>query len=309
MADPLEHAHSGPAYEMLCDFQVGVIGAEEAIVNPDFEFTDGFKPEDTEVEGDYEKNKFLDLNRPLIMQVWNSNFSKGFYLQQVHQPRHLPGSAQLFGPWYLEMFTRTPWYMVPIFWMPIAIYLFYSSVQQQPGVELATAVGRSGACFLLGNFIWTILEYGMHRFLFHIDDHLPDHYAALTLHFLLHGIHHYIPMDRLRLVMPPTLFGALQYPFTQLAYAVFPRFVANGVISGAFFFYVGYDSVHYALHHTKLPSYIRQIVRRLLTPFYCHHYKEPNMGFGVTSPFWDKVFGTEFVSLPKAAASPSAKAQ
>ena len=54
--------------------------------------------------------------------------------------------------------------------------------------------------------------------------------------------------------MPPTLFTALQFPFTQLAYAVFPLFVANGVIAGAFFFYVGYDSVHYALHHTKLPS-------------------------------------------------------
>ena len=29
-----------------------------------------------------------------------------------------------------------------------------------------------------------------------------------------------------------------------------------------------------------------------------HHYKEPNMGFGVTSPFWDWVFGTEFVQKP-----------
>lgn len=34
----------------------------------------------------------------------------------------------------------------------------------------------------------------MHRFLFHIDEYLPDHPAALTLHFLLHGIHHYIPV-------------------------------------------------------------------------------------------------------------------
>lgn len=39
-----------------------------------------------------------------------------------------------------------------------------------------------------------LLEYGMHRFLFHIDEYLPDHPAALTLHFLLHGIHHYIPV-------------------------------------------------------------------------------------------------------------------
>lgn len=51
-------------------------------------------------------------------------------------------------------------------------------------------------CFFFGNFFWTVLEYGMHRFLFHIDDILPDHPVFLTLHFLLHGIHHYMPMDR-----------------------------------------------------------------------------------------------------------------
>lgn len=51
-------------------------------------------------------------------------------------------------------------------------------------------------CFFLGTIIWTILEYGLHRFLFHIDELLPDHPVFLTLHFLLHGIHHYMPMDR-----------------------------------------------------------------------------------------------------------------
>lgn len=52
------------------------------------------------------------------------------------------------------------------------------------------------SCFFLGNFIWTILEYAMHRFLFHLDDLVPDYPVFLTLHFLLHGIHHYMPMDR-----------------------------------------------------------------------------------------------------------------
>jgi hypothetical protein len=38
--------------------------------------------------------------------------------------------------------------------------------------------------------IWTILEYVFHRFLFHIDEVLPDQPLFLTLHFLMHGIHH-----------------------------------------------------------------------------------------------------------------------
>jgi 4-hydroxysphinganine ceramide fatty acyl 2-hydroxylase len=34
--------------------------------------------------------------------------------------------------------------------------------------------------------------------------------------------------------MPPLLFFVLEWPFTRLAYAIFPLPVANGVISGAF---------------------------------------------------------------------------
>lgn len=36
--------------------------------------------------------------------------------------------------------------------------------------------------------------------------------------------------------MPPALFVTLQFPMTQLAHALFPPAVANGIISGAFAF-------------------------------------------------------------------------
>lgn len=116
------------------------------------------------------------------------------------------------------MFTKTSWYVVPVLWLPIAIYLYTRSSAQftfgnnalppfhvdpgapfrlllKTGIPLAT-FAKTGACFLFGNLIWTFLEYTLHRFLFHLDFYLPDHYAFLTLHFLLHGVHHYLPMDR-----------------------------------------------------------------------------------------------------------------
>lgn len=70
----------------------------------------------------------------------------------------MPGSARLFGPWYLEMFTKTTWYTVPLIWLPIAGYLLRQSVAQQlaGGVGLATTLSRTGACFLVGNFVWTV---------------------------------------------------------------------------------------------------------------------------------------------------------
>ncbi|GAA6024564.1 hypothetical protein JCM10207_008654 [Rhodosporidiobolus poonsookiae] len=294
MADPIEHSHSDSAYSVLDEFLVGRVGTEETITNADFVYTDDWHPEDTDNSKDWAKNQFLDLDRPLIMQVWNAQFSKAFYLQQVHQPRHLPGSARLFGPWYLEIFTMTSWYVVPAIWLPIAGYIFRQSIVQQlaAGLPLVTAFSRTGLCFLVGNVIWTLLEYTLHRFLFHIDEHLPDRPFFLMLHFLLHGIHHYIPMDRMRLVMPPLLFFVLQAPFTRLAHVLFPNWMANGIIAGSFVFYVLYDVMHYALHHTKLPEYVKKQKSWHME----HHYKEPNLGFGVTSPVWDRVFSTTFVS-------------
>ena len=65
--------------------------------------TDDFHPGETSPEDDYKKNEFLDLSKPLIRQVWESNFSKEFYLQQIHQPRHIAKAARFFGPDYLEV--------------------------------------------------------------------------------------------------------------------------------------------------------------------------------------------------------------
>lgn len=91
--------------------------------------------------------------------------------------------------------------------------------------------------------------------------------------------------DRLRLVMPPTLFAALSYPFCKLAHALFPNWMANGIIAGSFAFYILYDMMHYALHHTQLPQYMREMKIYHMA----HHFKNFELGYGVTSKFWDVV--------------------
>ena len=78
----------------------------------DWEAADDFKPEETDVKFDFERSQFLDLSRPLFMQIWEANFSKSYYLQQVHQPRHVPVSPRLFGNWYLEVGLFNP---LPLF--------------------------------------------------------------------------------------------------------------------------------------------------------------------------------------------------
>lgn len=42
--------------------------------------------------------------------------------------------------------------------------------------------------FVMGTGIWTLVEYVIHRFIFHMKP--ANNYYLITLHFLLHGQHH-----------------------------------------------------------------------------------------------------------------------
>lgn len=82
MTDPLEHAHTKAAYGMLREFQIGVIGASEHLLDPNYVYSEEVEPSQTQTEEDYQRNHFIDLRQPLLMQVLRSNYSKSFYLDQ-----------------------------------------------------------------------------------------------------------------------------------------------------------------------------------------------------------------------------------
>jgi 4-hydroxysphinganine ceramide fatty acyl 2-hydroxylase len=299
MADPDSHEHSKVAYDMMKEFHIGrLLDARDVQGNEDSEFVqpNDFRPSETDAKADYQINHFLSLDEPLIPQMLNKRFTKQFYLEQVHIPRHKKTPARLMPYDFLEMFTMTPWYIVPMLWLPIAAGFLYKSVVQYNDIfkyntSLLGTVAPSLCAFggyALGIFIWTFLEYLFHRFLFHMDDMLPEGQIFYLMHFLLHGIHHFLPMDHYRLVMPPVMFATLSFPMLFVAHAVFPAAMANSVIAGSYTMYVGYDTIHYALHHTRLPSYLREMKRYHLE----HHYKNYDLGFGVTNKLWDYVFHT-----------------
>ncbi|CAL3966541.1 hypothetical protein PZA11_003161 [Diplocarpon coronariae] len=327
LKDQDSHTHSDAAYEVMDDSLIGFVATQKAIdvavksQQPDkmlpLPTKDGMKEEveagcapdripvfqatgmssaedlskETDPTSDYKTHKFLDLNKPLLMQVWFGGFSKEFYLEQVHRPRHYKGgeSAPLFGN-FLEPLSKTAWWIVPTLWLPAVAYGTYIASKG------FTSSAAEAAYWLFGLFLWTLIEYILHRFLFHLDKWLPDNRVALTLHFLLHGIHHYLPMDKLRLVMPPTLFIALALPFWKLAHVVFywDWSIATAVFCGGIFGYICYDLTHYFLHHRNLPAYWRELKKYHLQ----HHFMDYESGFGVTSRFWDDIFGTPLAPPP-----------
>lgn len=307
MKDEISHFHSEAAYEILDDSLVGFMPTEAVIkaatksAHPDqvvplpateagndkiaasggsddlpsrpvYEAT-GMSSEadlskDTDAVTDYKTHKFLDLNRPLLPQVWVGNFDKDFYLAQVHRPRHYRGgdSAPLMPFAFLEPFSKTAWWVVPLVWLPPVAYGTVIGILHQQYLPL----GVFYWCF--GLFLWSLVEYVLHRFLFHIENALPNNRVGITLHFLLHGVHHYLPMDKYRLVMPPALFLFLATPFWHLSKAIFSYdwYAHVAVFSGGIFGYICYDLTHYFLHHHSLPAYWRDLKKYHLQ----HHFAD-----------------------------------
>ncbi|KAF3450238.1 hypothetical protein FNV43_RR06318 [Rhamnella rubrinervis] len=219
----------------------------------------------------------VDLNKPLVFQVGHLGEA---YQDWVHQP--IPGkeSPRYFESDFWERLTRTKWWVIPIVWLPVVCWSISKSVRfgyAYPQIALMVAFGI---------LIWTLLEYTLHRFLFHIK---TKSYWGNTLHYLLHGCHHKHPMDGLRLVFPPTATAILLLPFWNLVKFIFTPSIAPALFGGGLLGYVIYDVTHYYLHHGQ-PSMAMQ--RNLKKYHLNHHFRIHNKGFGITSSLWDRVFGT-----------------
>lgn len=144
--------------------------------------------------------------------------------------------------------------------------------------------GATLGFYIAGLLTWTLMEYILHRFLFHIDEYLP---FLKRFHYIIHGIHHEFPKDAERLFMPPvpgTIISFFLFLFWYLFFDLSALAFMAGITNG----YLLYSYIHYKVH-TK-PS--TKLLHKLWVHHAKHHYKFPNKAYGVSSPFWDMVFGT-----------------
>lgn len=193
-----------------------------------------------------------------------------------------PGHPRFFGSPLLEGCSKTPWWVVPLLWLPLFTYCAAQAFAALPWLLLASLL-------LVGVVAWQLLEYCIHRFAFHAE--AGASYWGITLHFLFHGCHHKYPMDKLRLVFPPVpaalvvgaVYGALSMALEHS--------VALAVFSGMGYGYVAYDCVHYFIHHSgRLPGTLLQDLKHRHMH---HHYKDHARGYGISSVLFDIVFGTQ----------------
>jgi 4-hydroxysphinganine ceramide fatty acyl 2-hydroxylase len=89
--------------------------------------------------------------------------------------------------------------------------------------------------------------------------------------------------------MPIPLAVPIAVFFYYFFSALLPPAFAKAAYSGAVVGYICYDVGHFFLHHIATNV---QYFKNLKSYHLAHHYVDPNLGFGVSSHFWDRVFGT-----------------
>ena len=182
------------------------------------------------------------------------------------QPEKQHQSIRLFENDLLERLSHVHPITPLLMWGPIAGWLIWRSfaVYELPVLPVL-AIGLAGV------FTWSLTEYCLHRFLFH-------------------GNHHEDPKDKTRLVMPPA--GAI--PIMAVLYLLFGLIIPQPWIqpfcAGFIIGYLVYDYIHYSTHHfpmrNKLAKYLKHYHLK-------HHYSGEGGRYGVSSPLWDWVFGSD----------------
>ena len=202
---------------------------------------------------------------------------------------HSDVPIRLFKSNFMEFFSHISPITVTVIWLPVAIYFLASAIVKAPTGTFPYYIPFG---FLGGLFLWTLAEYTLHRFLFHMP---AKNEKMERIAFLFHGVHHAQPQCKTRLVMPPVVSIPLAALFFGLFYLVFavifkvPHLIAP-VFSGFIIGYLIYDLTHYATHHFPMRSGYAKYIKRYHMQ---HHYKTPNKRFGVSSPLWDMVFNTK----------------
>ena len=171
--------------------------------------------------------------------------------------------------------------------MPVWVYTVVAVVLGLLSYDREFSWRQNLALVISGILSWILIEYGLHRFIFHYSArssfgkkfiyaaHLSHHEDPRALRGIFSGFTLSAPVA--------LVYGLLLYGTTGSAHVT--SFLLIGVAVG----YITYQLLHYQAHHRK-PRL--RILRYLQAYHLLHHYRTPELRFGVTTPILDLVFGT-----------------
>ena len=179
-----------------------------------------------------------------------------FYLAphpKLARPRR--GSPLMFSvPWVEKYLSRVrPWHVVAI-WGPFTLYMLYRASAHSGGLAIV-------AWAALGLFSWTLLEYLLHRCVFHFAPH---------------------PGSELQRIFRSLVPEVSAFQVGQVSLTVhltcrrlrMRQLIQNASSDGA---------------GRQKKSAAGKWLRRY---HLVHHFQTPDRRYGITTPLWDRVFGT-----------------
>lgn len=194
---------------------------------------------------------------------------------------HKDESIRMFNSDFMDFFSRVHFAIPLAIYVPVILAAGYLAF-----FHLALPFWTALGFWAGGMAFWSFTEYILHRFVFHYH---PKSEFGKRIHFIAHGVHHDYPNDSKRLVLPPSISVPLAFLFYFLFYAALGFDYTAPFYGGFVLGYLLYDELHYATHHANIQwGWFQRMKKHHMK----HHYQDPDMGFGVSSPIWDWVFKT-----------------
>lgn len=193
--------------------------------------------------------------------------------------RHQRG--RMFESDFFEFFSKVHPAMPFVFWIPIGLgvigYALFNGV---------TDPVKTLAMFPLGFFTWQVMEYFIHKKVFHWLGIGP---ISRRFHDIVHGFHHKYPDDDSRLVMPLAVSIGLASAIGGGLYFLHRPDVTVPWWTGLLFGYLWYDFLHWSTHFRKP---LTGWGRKLRSHHMSHHFADTETNFGISNMWLDRVMGT-----------------
>ena len=193
----------------------------------------------------------------------------------------LKGQGRLFKNPILESFTKSSPLESTLSSLAIAAVCIWMGKELGAGFRFWNIFWY----FMAGLTFWTLAEYLLHRYLFHLTE--EDFKGGGRFSYIIHGVHHEYPNDAQRTLLPfvpklilSSIFFGLFYLFLGKAGAFF----SSGFVMGYYF----YSIMHYAIHRFKAPQWLKPLWEH----HHRHHHLIEDKAFGVSTTLWDRIFGT-----------------
>lgn len=194
--------------------------------------------------------------------------------------KNISDSGRIFQNPVLEALTKTHIAFPLTIFYGSGLLALYAALFRY-GVDLLSGA----SLFLVGAVFFTLVEYVVHRFFYHMDTDSP---RKARIQYVFHGVHHDHPRDKKRLALPPLMSALVAGMFIGLFRLIMGE--AGLAFGGGFMVgYATYLLAHYAIHVYNPP---KNFLKEIWKHHNLHHYVGDTGAFGVSSPLWDHVFGT-----------------